>query len=75
MTKAEQTSASANLTSCFLAAAFFGALTAWPAMEVRGRRFAIQAASLIFIIGAILMTAATHDLSFICKSWHQSRID
>ena len=67
MTKAQQTKASANLTSCFLAAAFFGALTAWPAMETRGRRFAIQLSSLIFVVGAILMTVAKHDLSYICK--------
>ena len=67
MTTAEQTSTSANLTSSYLAAAFFGALFAWPLMETAGRRVTIQVSSFIFVIGAIIMTAATHQISMICE--------
>ena len=68
MSKADQTNTSANLTSCYLAAAFFGALFCWPLMEFRGRRVAIQAASAVFLVGATIMTAASHQLSMICVS-------
>jgi hypothetical protein len=70
MSKAEQTTVSANLTSCFLAAAFFGALSAWPTMELLGRRVAIRFASFVFVVGAIVMTVPKHDLSFICEQDH-----
>lgn len=67
MSKADQTNTSANLTSSYLAAAFFGALFCWPLMEIRGRRMAIQVASLVFSVGAIIMTAASHQLGMICE--------
>lgn len=63
----------ANLTSVYLAGepsvstsltsgAFFGAIFAWPSMERFGRRVPLQVASLVFIVGAILMTVATHQI-------------
>lgn len=52
----------ANLTSVYLAGAFFGAIFAWPTMERFGRRIPLQVASLIFIVGAILMTVAKHQI-------------
>jgi uncharacterized membrane protein len=67
MSAADQTNTSANLTSSYLAAAFFGALFAWPTMETLGRRFAIQIASVIFLIGAAVMTGASSQLSMICE--------
>lgn len=36
--------------------------------EKIGRKWALQANVVVFLIGAILMTAATHQLSYICKS-------
>jgi hypothetical protein len=37
------------------------------ATEVVGRKWALQISNLVFLIGAILMTAATHQLSYICQ--------
>ena len=67
MSAADQTNTSANLTSSYLAAAFFGAVSAWPVMELVGRRWALRYASFIFLIGAIAMTAAQGQLGAICK--------
>ena len=39
--------------------------------EKIGRKWALQANVVIFLVGAILMTAATHQLSYICKSIFQ----
>jgi MFS family permease len=63
MTASQQSSTSSNITSSYLGAAFFGAFFAWPVMEKFGRRPAIQIGSFIFFIGAIIMVAATHQLS------------
>ncbi|WVQ81724.1 hypothetical protein IAT38_003849 [Cryptococcus sp. DSM 104549] len=65
MTAHQKTENSSNLTSSFTAACFFGALFAWPVMELWGRRIALQASAIIFNIGAVIMTAATHQLSMI----------
>jgi hypothetical protein len=35
--------------------------------EKVGRKWALQSNVVVFLIGAILMTAATHQLSFICE--------
>lgn len=35
--------------------------------EKIGRKWALQANTLLFLIGAIIMTAATHQLSYICR--------
>lgn len=40
--------------------------------EKIGRKWALQANVVLFLIGAILMTAATHQLSYICKSLFNS---
>lgn len=39
-------------------------------MEAWGRRPALQVSAAIFNIGAIVMTAATHQLSMICELYH-----
>ncbi|KAG2413575.1 hypothetical protein HFD88_002764 [Aspergillus terreus] len=56
---------SSNITSTFQAAAFFGAIFCFLTTEVVGRKWALQISNLVFLIGAILMTAATHQLSYI----------
>ena len=70
MTATQKTNESANITSAFLAAAFFGALFTWPLMESFGRRYVLQATSVIFNVGAILMTVTTGNLKMMCRlSW------
>jgi MFS family permease len=66
MTATEKTNTTANITSAYLAAAFFGALFAWPIMETLGRKITMQVASVIFLVGAVVMTAAETALSMIC---------
>jgi MFS family permease len=56
-----------GITSAYLAAAFFGALFAWPLMETLGRKPTLQVASVIFLVGAVIMTAAESLLSMICE--------
>ena len=74
MTATQKTNESANITSAFLAAAFFGALFTWPLMESFGRRYVLQATSVIFNVGAILMTVTTGNLKMMCKlSWRSCR--
>lgn len=68
MPKAKQTSTSANLTSSYLAAAFFGAAAAWPCMEYLGRRWGLRIGSIIFLVGAAIMTAAQSNINYICTS-------
>lgn len=38
--------------------------------ERLGRKWTLQINVFVFIIGAVLMTAATHQLSLICESIH-----
>jgi MFS family permease len=56
---------SANIVSTFQAGAFGGALLGFPLMESVGRRLALIVATGVFIIGAILQTVATTQLSYI----------
>jgi MFS family permease len=65
MTAQEKTNFTTNVTSVFTGAAFFGALSAWPTMGMFGRRRPLQLAALVFNVGAILMTATTHNLGMI----------
>ncbi|KAK8853494.1 hypothetical protein IAR55_004201 [Kwoniella newhampshirensis] len=65
MTAKQKTDNSSNLTSSFTAACFFGAVFAWPAMEAYGRRVALQGSAVVFNIGAIIMSAASHQLGMI----------
>jgi hypothetical protein len=59
---------SANLTSSYLAAGFFGAIAAWPVMEVWGRRWGLRISTLIFLAGGIAMTVTDHSLPVMCES-------
>ncbi|KEF51462.1 uncharacterized protein A1O9_12379 [Exophiala aquamarina CBS 119918] len=63
--KSEAKSISSNITSAFQAGAFFGALFCLPVTEAVGRKWALQLNVLVFIIGAVIMTAANDQLSYI----------
>ncbi len=67
MSLADKTATSANLTASYLAAAFFGAAAAWPCMEYLGRRWGLRIGSIIFLVGAIIMTVASSDINLICE--------
>ncbi|WVQ77677.1 hypothetical protein IAR50_007367 [Cryptococcus sp. DSM 104548] len=56
---------SSNITSCFQAAAFFGAAFSWALMETWGRKITLQISTVIFIVGAILQTAPPRNLDYI----------
>jgi hypothetical protein len=66
MSAGDKTTTSANLTSSYLAAAFFGAVFAWPVMERWGRVWGLRVASIIFLVGAILMTASSSNIGEQC---------
>ncbi|KAI1065741.1 hypothetical protein LB507_001359 [Fusarium sp. FIESC RH6] len=61
----DQADISSNITATFQAGAFFGAIICFLITEKIGRKWALQANVVIFLVGAILMTAATHQLSYI----------
>lgn len=65
MTASQKTNITTNVTSVFTGAAFFGAVSAWPTMELFGRKRPMQLAAVLFNIGAILMTATQHSLGMI----------
>ncbi|KAI4726155.1 MFS quinate transporter QutD [Aureobasidium sp. EXF-10728] len=65
ITKATAAGISSNITSAFQAGAFFGALFCYFLTERVGRKWTLQANVVVFIVGAVLMTVATHQLSFI----------
>ena len=67
MSKSQQTNTSSNLTSVYLAGAFFGSLGSWPVMEYYGRRMILRLASGIFMIGALIMTVTKGQISMMCK--------
>ncbi|ODN87431.1 MFS quinate transporter QutD [Cryptococcus wingfieldii CBS 7118] len=56
---------SSNITSCFQAAAFFGAAFSWALMETWGRKITLQVSTVIFIVGAILQTVPPKNLDYI----------
>ncbi|ATY61706.1 MFS quinate transporter [Cordyceps militaris] len=56
---------SSNITSAFQAGAFFGAIFCYLLTERVGRKWALQANVVVFLLGAVLMVAATHQLSYI----------
>ncbi|RFU77401.1 quinate permease [Trichoderma arundinaceum] len=56
-------SISSNITSAFQAGAFFGAIFCFFITEKVGRKWALFISNVVFLIGAIIMTAATHSLS------------
>ncbi|KAF4967456.1 hypothetical protein FSARC_4979 [Fusarium sarcochroum] len=61
----ESADISSNITATFQAGAFFGAIICFLITEKIGRKWALQSNVVVFLIGAILMTAATHQLSYI----------
>ncbi|CEL05038.1 Putative MFS quinate transporter [Aspergillus calidoustus] len=63
--ESEAADTSSNITSAFQAGAFFGAVFCFLLTEKIGRKWALQANTVVFLIGAIIMTAATHQLSYI----------
>ncbi|KAL4987383.1 general substrate transporter [Aspergillus falconensis] len=63
--ESEAADISSNITSTFQAGAFFGAIFCFLLTERIGRKWALQANTLLFLIGAVVMTAATHQLSYI----------
>ncbi|KAH8835985.1 general substrate transporter [Flagelloscypha sp. PMI_526] len=65
MSTSEANNVSSNITSTFQAGAFFGAIGCFFLTERVGRKWALQANVVLFLIGAIIMVAATHQLSYI----------
>ncbi|KAF3389162.1 Quinate permease [Penicillium rolfsii] len=65
ITKANSSAISSNITSIFQAGAFFGAFFCFFFTEKFGRKWTLQINVLVFIIGAVMMTAATHQLGLI----------
>ncbi|KAF2154480.1 general substrate transporter [Myriangium duriaei CBS 260.36] len=65
MTKAEQANVSSNLTSIYSAGGFFGAFFMLFSLELLGRRMTVILSDAIFILGAILCTAAKSSLGVI----------
>ncbi|KAK7213115.1 hypothetical protein V2G26_020293 [Clonostachys chloroleuca] len=61
----EANNISSNITASFQAGAFFGAIFCFLITEKLGRKWALQIANVVFMIGAVIMTAATNQLSFI----------
>ncbi|KAL7952957.1 general substrate transporter [Trichoderma compactum] len=60
---ADANSISSNVTSAFQAGAFFGAIFCFFVTEKVGRKWALFTSNVVFLIGAIIMTAATHSLA------------
>ena len=59
MSEAERDNTQANIASTFQVGCFFGSLFTFPFAERFGRKKAIMLAAAIFIVGGILMTAAS----------------
>ncbi|KAL6863438.1 hypothetical protein ACO1O0_003692 [Amphichorda felina] len=62
---AEANNISSNITASFQAGAFFGAIFCFLITEKIGRKWALQVSNVIFLIGAVIMVAATNKLSYI----------
>jgi MFS family permease len=54
-----------NIVSTFQAGTFFGALLSFPMAEKIGRKKSIMIASLVFLVGGIMMTAANGRIPLI----------
>ncbi|KAL7414336.1 general substrate transporter [Mrakia frigida] len=61
----QKAATSANIIAVFQAGAFFGAMFGFPLMERFGRKIALQVATMVFIVGAILQTVASTDIALI----------
>ncbi|KAI7329135.1 general substrate transporter [Hortaea werneckii] len=62
MTTSDQDAVSSNLTSIYSAGGFFGALFMFFSLELLGRKMTVIISDTIFIIGAVLCTAASGKL-------------
>ncbi|UKZ78169.1 hypothetical protein TrVFT333_005904 [Trichoderma virens FT-333] len=60
---ADANNISSNITSAFQAGAFFGAIFCFFITEKVGRKWALFISNVVFLVGAIIMTAATHSLA------------
>ncbi|KAF4463982.1 quinate permease [Fusarium albosuccineum] len=63
--KTERDTIQGNIVSTFQAGCFFGALLTFPIAEKWGRRKTIMCASLIFLLGGTLMTAANGNMNMV----------
>ncbi|QRW13631.1 Sugar (and other) transporter [Ceratobasidium sp. AG-Ba] len=61
----ERDTLSGNIVSTFQAGTFFGSLLTFPLVEKYGRKKGMLAAGFVFMIGAVLMTAANGHLGMI----------
>ncbi|KAI7045464.1 MFS quinate transporter QutD, partial [Hortaea werneckii] len=62
MTTSDQDAVSSNLTSIYSAGGFFGALFMFFSLELLGRKMTVIISDAIFIVGAVLCTAASGKL-------------
>merc|ERR1712029_1232877 len=62
MTTSDQDAVSSNLTSIYSAGGFFGALFMFFSLELLGRKMTVIISDMIFIVGAVLCTAASGKL-------------
>ncbi|KAI7671661.1 general substrate transporter [Hortaea werneckii] len=62
MTTSDQDAVSSNLTSIYSAGGFFGALFMFFSLELLGRKMTVIISDTIFIVGAVLCTAASGKL-------------
>lgn len=65
MSATEVSGVSANIISVFQAGAFFGALAGYPSMETIGRKWTLMGTTVLFLVGAVLQVAATHQIGMI----------
>ncbi|KAI0126278.1 MFS quinate transporter QutD [Xylariales sp. AK1849] len=65
ITSANSSDVSSNITSAFQAGAFFGALFCFFITEKIGRKWALQVNTVVFILGAALMTGTSGNLGMI----------
>ena len=61
----ENAQVSSNVVSLLTAGCFFGAIGGAIANERFGRRYSLMALAVVFLVGASVQTAATHDLAYI----------
>lgn len=61
----ENAQVSSNVVSLLTAGCFFGAIGASIANERFGRKYTLMAMAMVFLIGASVQTAASHELSYI----------
>ncbi|KAI7218912.1 general substrate transporter [Hortaea werneckii] len=62
MTTSDQDAVSSNLTSIYSAGGFFGALFMFFSLELLGRKMTVIISDTIFLVGAVLCTAASGKL-------------